>query len=537
MADRVFDTIGSVLRNRATVLSAFPTPKPGRWVFFAFFMVFSGGCAPAPVVSEPTLEPSTAAPIPSATAIPTVTASPTVTLTPTRTPFPEAYDRSLWTISMDSAGWESIDFVVELEDGAILAIGRAAEKDAVSLVKLSEAGQVLWYKEFSLSPDIDLQITSAAPNAGGGAFVTGTLSGQNQADDLAVIFRLDADGGIEWIQTAKGTILDRSDTDRLLMSTPHNRPGFQGSEMSIRSLTSEGELDRSRSLILEAPEGTGGGPVHYMLGAHLLEDSSILVNGANFDYVPTYGDSERGQTDGSTVTWFARIDASNQVVWKRYFRFVWPPIAHHATTSDHGLVTAGMVFREGNRNDAYSFALKVDSEGRIVFQRRFLDLFRLYGVSPTSDGGVLLFGSGPGEIRGYEDGQANRARYGQARLVKIDAGGQQEWARGYSEGVVLEAVEQLNDGSLLLSWWNWRTSTPAAALSRIGSDGTVLGCPDLALSDIAVRGDEAIPKGDFSNTVTFDVQELASGPGTIEIPAIELTDSSLEITELCRFVP
>ncbi len=195
--------------------------------------------------------------------------------------------------------------------------------------------------------------------------MSGLLRRDEGDDFFRFVLRINDQGAIDWVQPADGRIHEQAQNGGVLLS-PFVRHFFRsGFAPIVTSLTSEGAFEWAREMVVQIPRriAVDGGPC--LMNAHRLDDGSVIVGGAISGYMPTYKEPDRGMTPGTRAIWFARFDPDSQILWKRYFPYTWPNISLQTTTSDHGMVTAGVIFRDNNPDDAYSFVIKVDADGRM----------------------------------------------------------------------------------------------------------------------------------------------------------------------------
>lgn len=405
---------------------------------------------------------------------------------------------------MERDGWTAPDRLVQLSDGSLAAIGRSwssGEKGRPWLIKLNRAGEVLWSKQAVLTGFEELRIVSMGPGHNGGIVLTGTLySGPSGGPDPhSITVLLDADGEVRAIAGYHGSYMQIIEGGGYLLS-PY---------VGIRELDAQGRLVWSKTLSF-------GESLNHHLDIHFVErevahmtvTGELLVSGSTASMVANPGNPERGQTDRTLALWFVRFDASGQVLWKHHYAVNLPGIMYGDLTSDGGLVSVGVYapLQGGSEvpvEPIYTWAMKVDAQGRLVYQRRFLDLDRLAGAAATYDGGVIIFGEAPRKMIALPDGSEMLAQHSDAMLIKLDAQGAVEWGRGFREGVVIRAVEPLIDGTYLISWWNWRESDQDALVARLDEEGLLPGDPYLATHEIRVRDDGDPPKIDEGGDIPF----------------------------------
>jgi hypothetical protein len=406
---------------------------------------------------------------------------------------------------LEHDGWTAPDRIVQLSDGSLAAIGRSwssGEKGRPWLIKLSLAGEVLWLKQAVLTGFEELRISSMGAGQNGDIVLTGTLySGPSGGPDPhSITVLLDPDGDVRSIFDDNGSYMQLLEGGGYLMSP----------SLGVRGLDAEGRLVWSKTLSLGESQNQPPHDLPFIARevVSMTATGELLFSGSTAYMVANPGNPVRGQTDRILELWFVRFESSGQAVWKHQYVVNLPTILYGDRTSDGGLVSVGgyAPLQGGSEvpvEPIYTWAMKVDAQGGLIYQRRFLDLDRLSGAAATAEGGMVLFGEAPRKMISLSDGSETLAQHSDAMLIKLDAQGAVEWGRGFREGVVIRAVKPLLDGTYLISWWNWREADQDALVARLDTEGLLPGDPFLATHEIRVRDDGDPLKIDEGDDVPF----------------------------------
>jgi hypothetical protein len=269
-----------------------------------------------------------------------------------------------------------------------------------------------------------------------------------------------------------------------------------------------------------------------VLQGHGSPEGELLFGGTTQDLVVP-GDmiARAGPDPGYITYWYAAFDPDGELRWKHFYAV--DPLQQHrmrsAVTADGNLVIGGTRYsRVVSQTDLYfdfqyAWLRVVDPDGRTIFHQRYLDLPRLEGIGSTPDGGLILHG-----LR-YVPGDEINPSQEYAQLVKLDAEGRVEWAREFQEGLQIEAVLALRDGTYLLSIGNNQVFV------RLNAQGWLPDCEDIPIAETRMRVDNEPAQSDTSAQVPLSL--------SFEHPEEEPTDhilglspATFSVQEFCRYI-
>jgi hypothetical protein len=328
-------------------------------------------------------------------------------------------------------------------------------------VDLSGNSDEQWFLEAQGFPDA--QLKSLVETIDGGALlkVDLRLEDASYKDRTQLLLRIDPDGRIVWEHYYAGDLLQATEDGGALIHDGRH----------LVKLNSDGQVVWEKEPTLDGP-----GVTYQLSYASELPDGGLILSGQEIDWVPPTPNPARAGTYelGTTALWFARFSATDQLEWKRNLelplRFQRVP---YGSRADGGVVvTSPLRTFDGCRDPLYevsTWVLSLAPDGGIAFAKEYLQLVRLFGFTPTSDGGLLLYGEGPALIR--PEGDCNPPM-----LIKVDTDGILQWSRVYRpEGGITSAVE-LEDGSILISWAFWTNADLNGMLIRLDSEGRFPNC-------------------------------------------------------------
>lgn len=186
-----------------------------------------------------------------------------------------------------------------------------------------------------------------------------------------------------------------------------------------------------------------------------LPDGTFLSAGWAFDYL----------TDGSDGQnpWLQKLDKNGKIVWQKIYiggeEYDGGEMTAVTDATDGGALVAGST---GEYNSADGIAIRVDSSGEIIWQKRFAGKSndQIEASLQTSDGGFLLVGS----TRSFGSTLDPWA-------IKLDSGGEIAWQYRYkgSSDYLMKCVAGASDGGFLLMGCGVKTKD--LLLIKIGADG------------------------------------------------------------------
>jgi hypothetical protein len=352
-----------------------------------------------------------------------------------------------WERAQGSRGPDWITSIDLFPDGAVAASGLtnpAPNTQWAWVSLLDAAGNPIWERTYGGDGIEWAEFLQALPE--GGLVVVGATSSRGEGDFDGWVFRLDPRGEIVWDRTFGGARKDRIDAVRAL---PDGGFIVSGDTESGGDGPFDGwviRLDADGNAVWERTYGgTGRDEARFV---DVLSDGGFAVAGLT---------TSRGA--GDEDAWILRLDATGEVVWEAT---VGGAAADRALelreTADGGIIAVGITHSRGDPEDADALALKLDREGRVVWERALGEEGEdsLWGLWPLADGSFVAAGSTP-----QDDGEEL-----DAWLVTLDAAGEilVEATCGGEGGNRAGTVRALLDGGLIVAG---QTQTPGAEFPDI----------------------------------------------------------------------
>jgi hypothetical protein len=118
--------------------------------------------------------------------------------------------------------------------------------------------------------------------------------------------------------------------------------------------------------------------------------------------------------------------------------------------------------------------------------------------------------------------------------MKVNAAGEVEWARQFTDNFKIRDILQLSDGSFLLAA-DFRIEDTYDNFVRLDQKGQLLECPGIIIGDLATLMDQGLPLYDIANEIPINLEYLTPGERKKETPpALSLESLDVEVIELCR---
>ena len=296
----------------------------------------------------------------------------------------------LWQRAYGGTGDESLLDVRQTPDGGFVAVGYTESFGAgaqdVWVVRLTAAGDIAWQKTYG-GPQVE-QAWSVDLTPDGGYLVAGgtTSFGAGGADYW--VLKLDAAGNVLWAKTYGGPGEDGGggDYNELVVKALVDH---DGNYVAVSTSTSFGVGETSIWVLKLAPDGRILWQKAY---SGQYEESvwwfGVLSNG---DYLIP-GNSVSFSPDLSGDTWALRLDPDGNIVWQRLYAIpqVWDEALTVAVTADGGALLGGYL---EEANDWDWFLLRLDADGRLLWQQRFEHGWDWpNAIRPLDDGGFAVAG-------------------------------------------------------------------------------------------------------------------------------------------------
>ncbi len=473
--------LSACAKQTTTTLPAAPATLPPEWTA----TLQASNTPPSIGTDTPMLFTPTWTP----TAMMTLTPDPSrllPTYSPTPVPpldLPLASDESGWAIwfSRDGGSIRNNQSIALIDSKGLAAreIHPPGKPSAIQLINLYSSGESAgqWLLASRAGLDVELGAMLAAKE--GGVLIQVDLRTTSSPSELIspLLLRLDQEGYILWERYISGDPLQSIEDGGFLLHDSNR----------IIKLDPKGNVLWEKIPILD-----GQGVSYKVRFAYETIDGELMVSGEEIDWVPPTPSPARYGTDelGITALWFARFSRTDQILWKRNMdaslRFSRIAYGHR---TDGSLVAAGPIsFYRGcssPSHNASSWILSIAPDGSVAFSKRYLELSKLYGFSPTQDGGLLIYGEGPEAMESHTICTT-------PMLIRLDAQGIVQWSRAYSRGGGITSAVELEDGSILIGWAFNSSIELGGMLIRLDSNGILPNC------EVFWSDEQHMPAGAYS---------------------------------------
>lgn len=464
-----------------------------RLITFALVISSLGlfvSCAPTPIQTAPSSTPPPQPTFPpewTPTSLDSVDAIPSVDTTPAEAPLTSEYDPSLWLIELESESWEAPELIQQLDDGSIILVHNP-KSDRLGLtsphvVRINLTGELLWAKTI---PD-SFAFTKSSPGPDNRVLLSGIYERGDERSEVGIC--LQANGSIAWVR----------DFNSMAFQDPEDGSVIPPADAILCSFEEDLEFEDYKQLSFGDPffQSDFGNPFPGSITHSRHPFGDTLHSGTTGDLVDDPGNLTRSQTGREVAVWFIRFDEEDEIVWKNYFPIVNSLFGVGDSTEDGSLVF-GSTFRPTGYGtalpDRYVWVMKLNGDGEIIYQRRFLDLSHLDGILATSNFGLLIYGRGFGENVVEDDGFEQQTTAQGTLLVKLDGEGNIEWTWGLEPDITLLEIVELEDGTFLGS------IEKSGKLVRFGPDGIINYCDEFYAQSIQMQDDNDPPKTDMEDS-------------------------------------
>ena len=169
--------------------------------------------------------------------------------------------------------------------------------------------------------------------------------------------------------------------------------------------------------------------------------------------------------------WVLKLDAGGNVTWQKSYGGTSGEEAHAIRqTADGGYVVAGTTSSFGYGGGFDAWALRLDAEGNVVWQKTFGEGAGegFEAIEETADGGYVMAGDTVSYGAGAQD----------AWVVKLDAGGHVAWEKTYGgvQGDKFLALQSTGDGGYIPAGYTWSFGVGEwdVWVVKLGGDGNVI---------------------------------------------------------------
>ena len=496
-----------------------------------FALVISGlgvlvSCAPVPVQTALFTTPppqSTFPPEWTPTSFMDSTDAIPVDTPPTEMPETSEHDPSLWLIELGSESWEAPELIQQLDDGSIILVHNP-DSDRLSItsphvVRINLTGELLWAKTIPNS----FALTKSSPGPNNRVLLSGLYKRDNERSEVGIC--LQANGSSAWVRDLK----------TMVFQDPEDGSVIPPADALLCSFEEDLEFENYKQLSFGDPfyQSNFGSPFPGSVTHSRHPFGDTLHSGTTVDQVDSPGNPSRGQTDREVAVWFIRFDDEDEIVWKNYFPTVHSLFGTGTGTEDGSLVF-GSTFRPTGYGmplpDRYVWAMKLNGDGEIIYQRRFFDLSYLDGLVATSNFGLLIYGRGFGENVVEEDGFEQQTTAQGTLLVKLDGEGNIEWTWGLEPDINMLEIVELEDGTFLGS------IERSGKLVRFGPDGIINYCDEFYAQSIQMQDDNDPPKTNMEDSAEIwqDTILRSSEPSDFQsLLPLRTVDIPLNVIDHC----
>lgn len=278
--------------------------------------------------------------------------------------------------------------------------------------------------------------------------VDGDITDNSEQVNMYWLIKTDIDCNIQWSKTYGGSDDDRAEHIIQTNDGGYVLAGYTTStdgditqnagfyDHWIVKLDASGEIEWERSYgfsgsdqLFSVIQTSDGG---YFTGGFLDVTAS---DGAGNDNFTKQGSSpdKRASQHGVGEFWGHKLDASGNLIWRRYFGGTNNDRVNEVVEAqDGGILMVGSSesndFDVSNSRGSYDFwAVRLDKEGNLIWEKSYggSEIDIAYAATATIDGGYLL----AGDTRSNDQDVSNLIGSADVWLVKIDDQGNLQWER------------------------------------------------------------------------------------------------------------
>jgi len=341
-----------------------------------------------------------------------------------------------WSRTYGGSGSDSANAIQQTSDGGYIFVGSSNSNDGdVSgnrggwdgwVVRLDAAGDIIWQRSLGGSGSdgfVSVQQTMEGGFivAGDSSSTDGDVSG-NRGGTSGWVVKLDADGEIEWQRTFGG---QGTDSINDIQQTADGGYIFTGTSFSNLE-----NLPVTWSSIFVG--------LMALLGFYDLSENRR----------PSHGPGSLG-----TDVWVVKLDTEGEFVWQRVFGAsgVNNGRAIQQTLDGGYIIAADSISSDGNRREWNFWIIKLDAKGNITWQRSLSNSDRnsASAIQQTAGGGYIVVGTSSSNDCDVSGNRGDRSGW----AVKLDADGEIEWQRSFAgAGIgVFNSVYQTTDGGYVIA--------------------------------------------------------------------------------------
>jgi hypothetical protein len=289
--------------------------------------------------------------------------------------------------------------ILSTPDGNYLLFGFSAITNATGMeectdgwiIKVDTDGNVLWDKKYGLPADADYSL-GGRPTSDGGYLVAGATYPNTSTTELAWLFKIDADGNMQWSKTYGDT-----GKDCFWGMTPASDGGF--------TLTGQTYVGGSDELWLLKIDTDGNLLWNKTYGGAYSELGFCIINAPDGGYVVSGTTASFGS--GKNDMWFLKTDANGEMQWNQTFGGAeddYGYVSTHLADGGYAVVGSTMSFGAGS---ADFWLIRTNSNGGMLWNQTLggPDFDEGQSVYVTPNGVYTIVGTttsfGSGSIDGW----------------------------------------------------------------------------------------------------------------------------------------
>jgi len=397
-------------------------------------------------------------------------------------------------------GGSILDFAKDVQqtsDGGYIVAGYSYSSDGdvigndggidCWIVKLNSNGVIQWQKSLGgTSPDYAYSIQQTTDGgyiiAGRSWSNDGDVNG-NHGDSDYLVFKLNANGVIQWQKSLGGSDTDYANSIRQTtdggyiiagISNSNNfdvTENYAGYDFWIVKLNSNGTIDWQKSY--------GGGGEDWANSVQQTVDGGYIVAG--------YSNSNNGTVTGNhgdTDYWVIKLDNNGIVEWQKSLGGSNTDKANAIQqTADGGYIIAGESKSNngdvsGNHGGTDCWIVKLNGNGNIEWQKTVGGSLNdsANSIKQTSDGGYIIAGNSESN-----NGDATQ-NFGKTDywIFKLSQNGNLQWQKslGGSDSETVAAAQQTSDGGYIVAGSSYSNNGDVAGNQRYSDYWVVKLGPD-----------------------------------------------------------
>ncbi|OFY73797.1 MAG: hypothetical protein A2236_12360 [Bacteroidetes bacterium RIFOXYA2_FULL_33_7] len=295
---------------------------------------------------------------------------------------------TIWTkvTNLSSTGGEGVESVIQLEDSNFMVAGYFQDTSQLQLdgflMKISNSGEVLWFKQYgdTLSDSFDIVRET---NDAGFVMIGNSYSFGNGSSDIYLV-KTNSAGELQWQKKYGG---DSDDFSENIVST------YDGGYL-ISGKTYSYELGGS-DLYLVKIDSAGNFQWDKTCGTIYSEGLGYAIQASDTSYV-IVGTSDLNNT-GIRKAMIIKTDSLGNEIWRKYYGYEGSASFSRVVELNDGSFIASGSCYYNDYTDWEGWLMKIDLNGDSIWSKRYgnsdfatPDYF--YDMTITNDGGFVMSG-------------------------------------------------------------------------------------------------------------------------------------------------